>query len=99
MTEVRNRIGSVRSTASTVKDGAVELLTTIAVSVGLTVWSLFWANLARVHYAQGDLPSALFTAAVFVGPGVAALVWYLGETFGVDADVPTPSIDTELTSS
>lgn len=97
MTETRSRMGSVRRTASSIGSRAVEAASTVALVGALLGWSLFWSNLARVHYSQGDLASALFTAAVFVGPAIYGLGWYVGESMGVD--VPAPSIDTSVTSS
>lgn len=93
MPALRNAVDSVSAAASRI----VDVATTVAVAVGLVGWSLFWSNLARVHYAMGDLASALFTAAVFVAPGIAALVWYVGEQLG--ADMPTPSVGSSSASS
>ncbi|GAB7093667.1 hypothetical protein JCM30237_08190 [Halolamina litorea] len=83
-------IDSVRSTVSTATARVAAALTTLAVVVGLVGWSAFWSNLARLNYAQGDLLSALFTAATLVAPGIWALVWYVGESAG--ADVPAPTV-------
>lgn len=94
MQTVRNTLDSVRSTASTVGTRLFEVVTTLAVVGGIVGWSLFWSNLVRVHYSQGDLASALFTAAVFVAPAVAVLGWYVGDTLGVD--VPLPNVDAPL---
>ena len=93
MTDQGTGIDSARSTVSTVTDRVVDVLTALAVVVGLTVWSGFWSNLVRLHYAEGDLASALFTAAAFVAPAVWALVWYVGESLGADVPAPTPDID------
>ncbi|KPN31159.1 hypothetical protein SY89_01902 [Halolamina pelagica] len=89
----RSALGSVSAAASRI----VDVATTVAVAVGLVGWTLFWSNLARLHYAHGELPSALFTAGAFVAPALAALVWYVGE--GVGADMPTPSFGPSITSS
>ncbi|NHX36551.1 MULTISPECIES: hypothetical protein [Halolamina] len=89
----RNALDSASAAASRI----VDVATTVAIAVGLVVWTLFWSNLARLHYAHGDLPSALFTAGAFVAPGVAALVWYVGE--GVGADMPTPSVGPSISSN
>lgn len=97
MPAYRSTLRSVRRTVSTVGDRLVAVVTTLAFVGGTVGWSLFWSNVARLHYAQGELPSALFTAAVYVAPAVAVLGWYLGETLGVD--VPTPSLDVPLPSN
>ena len=83
-------IDSVRSTVSTATARVAAAVSTLAIVVGLAGWSAFWSNLARVHYAQGDLASALFTAAPLVAPGIWALIWYVGESAG--ADVPAPTV-------
>ncbi|MFW5934559.1 MAG: hypothetical protein ACOCQL_01770 [Halolamina sp.] len=88
---------NVLDSASRAADRIVDVVTTVAVAAGLIVWALFWSNLARVHYAHGDIPSALFTAAAFVAPAVAAFVWYVGELAG--ADMTTPSVGPSLPSS
>ncbi|MFW5911135.1 MAG: hypothetical protein ACOCSD_08465 [Halolamina sp.] len=85
------------SSSSTLVSRLVDVGSTTAVVLGFAVWSAFWSNLARVHYSQGDLPSALFTAAVFVAPAVAGFVWYLGVRVG--AGVPTPSIGPSFPSN
>lgn len=93
MTDQGTGIDAARSTVSTVTSRAVDALTALAVVAGLTVWSGFWSNLVRLHYAGGDLASALFTAAAFVAPAVWALVWYVGESLGADVPAPTPDIE------
>jgi hypothetical protein len=93
MTDKGTGIDAVRSTVSTVTSRVVDVLTALAIVAGLTVWSGFWSNLARLHYSQGDLPSALFTAAVFIAPAVWALVWYVGESLGADVPAPIPDIE------
>jgi len=93
MPALPNALDSVSAAASRI----VDVATIVAVAVGLLGWTLFWANLARVHYAHGDLASALFTAGAFVGPVVAGVVWYAGELLG--ADMPTPSVGPSLSGS
>lgn len=93
MTDQRIAIESARSTVSTVTSRVVEAVTALAVVAGLAIWLGFWSNLARIHYAGGDLASALFTAAVFVAPAIWALVWYVGDSLGADVPAPAPDID------
>jgi hypothetical protein len=93
MTDRETGTDAVRSTVSTVTDRAVDVLTALAIVAGLAVWSGFWSNLVRLHYSQGDLASALFTAGAFVAPAIWALVWYVGESLGADVPAPIPDID------
>lgn len=97
MAEPPATLDSVRRTVSTVIARVVDAMTTVAIVVGLLGWSLFWTNLARLHYSQGDLLSALFTAAAFVGPAIAILGWYVGKSVGVD--MPAPDIDVNALSN
>ena len=92
MPALRNASDSVSAAASRI----VDVATTVAVVVGLVGWAVFWSNLARVNYAQGDLASALFTVGAVVAPAIAVLVWYVGESVGVD--MPTPDVGPSIPS-
>lgn len=87
---------SVRDSVSAAASRIVDVATTAAVVAFLVGWSAFWANLARLHYSQGDLASALFTVGAVVAPAIAILVWYVGESLG--ADMPAPDVGPSIPS-
>lgn len=88
---------SVRGTVSKATSRGAAAFRTLAIVAGLVGWAAFWSNLARVHYTQGDLASALFTAGALVAPAIALLGWYVGESLG--ADMPAPSVGPSLPSN
>jgi hypothetical protein len=91
MSELRSAVGSARRTASTITARVVEVVTTLLLVGGLVGWSLFWTNLVQLHYAAGDVASAVVTTALFIVPALALAAWRVVATLGVD--VPTPQID------
>ena len=97
MPELGDAVASVRRTVSKVKSRVATVLTKLGITAALAIWVLSWSILARLHYTLNDYVSAVFTTAVFVGPGLAVLAWYVGEQVGYD--VPTPTVDGDLISS
>lgn len=69
----------------------VGVLSPLVLVAGFAGWSLFWLAIARVHYSQGDVDSAVFTATVLTVPAILGLLWYLGTS--LDTDLVSPSID------
>ncbi len=79
------------------RNQAVELLTTLVAAVVFVGWSLFWVNVAKVHYRMGDMLSAAFTATALVVPAGVVFGWYVANSHGFD--VPTPDIDPTVIGS
>lgn len=97
MSELGDATASVRRTASRVKSVVGNALAKLAVVTVLTGWVLFWSTLVRLHYIQTDYMAAVFTTLMLVGPGLAVLAWYVGETLGFD--IPTPTGDGTIIST
>lgn len=47
-------------------------------------WILFWGNLVRLHLSMGDFTAAIVTIALFIGPLVVAMLWWIFKR--VDSD-------------
>lgn len=45
-------------------------------------WLTFWGNVARLHLSMGDLPAALITIGLFIGPLIAVSVWWIWRFVG-----------------
>lgn len=94
MPEHPDEDGSVRESASAAVSRVVGVLTTLLLVVGVACWSLFWLNIAQLHYSMGDVDSAVFTATVLTVPAILGLLWYLGVS--LDAGLPSPSVDVDV---
>lgn len=97
MPELPDELDSVRSTVSTVTGRLVGVLSTLLTVALVAAWSLFWLNVATIHYSQGDLVSAVFTATLLPVPAVLGLLWYLGVS--LDTDMVSPSVDVDVIGS
>lgn len=58
-------------------------------------WTLFWGNVARIHVSMGDFRSAFITVALFIGPILLAVTWFVAKYATV---LPT-EFDTGLTDA
>lgn len=95
--DLQDGVASIRSTASTVASRLVGVMSTVLIGAVIVGWSLFWGSVAQLHYSQGDVVSAVFTATTLVAPAVGGLLWYLGTQLETDA-VP-PDVELRITSS
>jgi hypothetical protein len=90
-------VETVTARASTAKDHLVRFLYTLFAVAGLSGWAAFWSYVVWMHVRQGDLSSAVITAAVLVVPAIATLVWYVSQ--GFEFEVPDVDVTARPTAS